>query len=407
MSGSPYGNDPVSRLLNGQAVSPVPVAPVYEGLGPLEDFRHRLWWRKWRDRLDQANTEVLPLDYQTYLAVELEIRTDILEGPYPPPTWMHLSENSSQEDVAGCAIVRRGEELYWLSEQGEASWIAPSLRAKEEQLTAEKVYRWTMRWDEGGDPEALDKVPQIPQHALQPIPEPASGQAETWSRSTRYDAARALQARYRDRLALYVAYGTPFNNVWDVLGFQKTMYALVEQPKAMHRLLEERLPRPSARFTGERLLGAGVIHVEDCMSSADLISPEMYREFAFPYTKQMLEFFEKLGFRTVLYFSGNLMPLLNQLKELPFTALAFEEDRKGYGIDLAEVRRVMGPDRVLFGNIDASFVETASDEQVLAEVRRQIDVAGPDNFIVSPGSPMTPGTSLERVRLFLESTQRL
>jgi uroporphyrinogen-III decarboxylase len=99
------------------------------------------------------------------------------------------------------------------------------------------------------------------------------------------------------------------------------------------------------------------------------------------------------------------MPLLPYLKELPFTALCFEENRKDYGIDLAEVRRTLGPDRVLFGNMDAMLVEQASDEEVLAEVRRQIAVAGRDNFVVSLGSPLTPGTSLDRVRLVCESTR--
>jgi uroporphyrinogen-III decarboxylase len=51
------------------------------------------------------------------------------------------------------------------------------------------------------------------------------------------------------------------------------------------------------------------------------------------------------------------------------------------------------------------FLEKASDEEVLREARRQIAIAGPDNFILSVGSPFTPGTSLERIRFFCESTR--
>ena len=68
---------------------------------------------------------------------------------------------------------------------------------------------------------------------------------------------------------------------------------------------------------------------------------------------------------------------------------------------------MIGPDKVLFGNLDALFVERASDEELLGEVRRQINVAGRHNFILSLGSPLTPGTSLERVRLVTESTRRI
>jgi len=108
----------------------------------------------------------------------------------------------------------------------------------------------------------------------------------------------------------------------------------------------------------------------------------------------------------VLYFSGNLMPLLPRLNELPFTAIAFEEDRKNYGIGLAAVRRAL-PDKVLFGNVDAAWLERATDREVLDEVKRQIDVAGPDRFVLSVGSPFTPGTSLDRVRFFCESTRMI
>jgi uroporphyrinogen-III decarboxylase len=133
----------------------------------------------------------------------------------------------------------------------------------------------------------------------------------------------------------------------------------------------------------------------------------MHREFVFPYTKQALQWYEDRGFRTVLYFSGNLMPLLADLDTLPFTAISFEEERKNYGIDLATVRRAL-PAKVLFGNVDAAFVEKASDDEVVAEVRRQIAVAGEDDrYVLSVGSPFTPGTSLSRVKLFCESTQEL
>jgi uroporphyrinogen-III decarboxylase len=71
------------------------------------------------------------------------------------------------------------------------------------------------------------------------------------------------------------------------------------------------------------------------------------------------------------------------------------------------VRRAVGPDKVLFGNLDALFVQNASDEDLLSEVKRQINVGGPRNFILSLGSPMTPGTTLERVRLVTESTRRI
>jgi len=269
-------------------------------------------------------------------------------------------------------------------------------------MAAERTHHFAGLWTQGYHPDRLRRSVSRP---ARPVPDPAPAQAEALSRSHHYDIARALTERYPD-LPLYAYSGSPYNSLLGSLGFQEMMAALVERPRMAHALLEGALPGPSARLAAARALGVSIMFVEECLASADIISPAMYREFSFPYVEEMLKFYEDRGFRTVLYFSGNLMPLLEDLKRLPFTALSFEEDRKGYGIDLAEVRRGLGPDRVLFGNLDAHFVEKAADDALLAEVRRQVQVAGADgNFVVSLGSPFTPDTAVARVRLVCESTR--
>ena len=407
MTDSQKGPGPVMDALTGARVLPVPVTPVYEGMGPLESLGMTLRWEKWQSRLSGAGTDVLGVRHETYLDVEFESWSEMLAGPYPPPTWLHLMTNNTPDEVAGCAVVRDESDLFWIDAEGHASWMPPSLQARDAALVAEKRYRFEMKW-EGADIDELSPSRGRRTHSLQSTPSPLPEQAKNLAQSQHYEIARRLQRVHGNGLAFYASCGTPHNNIHNTVPFQQLMQALVEKPGAVHAMLESHMPVATARRAAQREVGAGIMFVEDCMSSADIISPEMYLEFSFPYTKRLLEQLEAEGFRTVLYFSGNLMPLLEHLRELPFTALAFEEDRKGYGIDLAEVRRVLGPERVLFGNLDALFIERASDDELLAEVARQVEVAGEDgHFLVSPGSPMTPGTSLDRIRFLLESTSKL
>lgn len=309
--------------------------------------------------------------------------------------------NRAPDEIAGCAVARRGEDLFWLSPEGEATWIPPNREAHLAAMAAERTHHFADLWERGHHSDRRARETATERHQLAPAP----AQAEALSRSHQYDIARALTRRHPD-LPLYAYSGSPYNGLLGAFGFQEMMAVLAERPRAAHAMLQSSLPEPSARLAATRGLGVSIMFVEECLASADIISPAMYREFAFPYTRETLQFYEDRGFRTVFYFSGNLMPVLEDLKRLPFTALSFEEDRKGYGIDLAEVRRVLGPDRVLFGNLDALFVEKAADDELLAEVRRQIRVAGADgNFVVSLGSPFTPDTALDRVRLVCESTR--
>ena len=403
MAGSLASDDLVTQVLHGKQTDFVPVAPSYEGLGALQFHRLELNWRKWWHRLENAHTDLLPVDYDTYLAVELEIHVDVIERCYPRPAWLSVPHNDTPDEIRGYAIARRGEDLFWLSPSGHASWIPPSRAAQQEAEVVERSLPWADYWDRA-DNRAIQRAAFRPVHQLSPIPRPDDRQADALVHSQRYDVARALVRRYPDSMPLYTNGASPYNSLEGLFGFQPMMYALAEQPDLVHRILENRLPRPSARLLAERKLGLSLMFIEECMASADIISPKMYREFAFPYDQQAIEMYEGLGFRTVLYFSGNLMPLLEDLNRLPFTGIIFEENRKNYGIDLATVRKAL-PEKVIFGNMDAWFIERASDQELLDEVKRQIDVAGPDRFILSTGSPLTPGTSLDRVKFFCESTR--
>jgi len=405
---APRATDPLNLLLNGRPAPFVPVAPVYETLGPLQFHWMEQRHRKWRARLDQTGTDLLPVDHATHFSVQWEIHTETLDHYYLPPAWYALPWTMSPEEAAGCAVARQGDDLYWTWPSGEMEWMPPNRQAYHDTQTAERTMPYAQLWQRGHHVDALAQALAEPRHRLDPTPEPAPVQAEAIAASARWELARRLLDRYPSNLPLYWYASSPYNSLLGMLGFQDMMTTLLERPEAVHHLLERKLPQPSATLAGAQRLGVGIVFIEECLASADLISPRMYQEFVFPYTKRTIEFYEQRGFRTVLYFSGNLMPFLGYLKELPWTALSFEENRKNYGIDLAEVRRVMGPDRVLFGNLDAMFVQKATDEQLPAEVRRQIEVAGKHgNFVVSLGSPFTPGTALSRVRLVCESTQKL
>ena len=91
-------------------------------------------------------------------------------------------------------------------------------------------------------------------------------------------------------------------------------------------------------------------------------------------------------------------------------ALALEESKKGFVIDIADVvERVNGRMTVL-GNLDSvGILEQAGDEALRAEIARQI-AAGRRNgsrLIMSLGSPVTPDTPASRVRRYCDLTRQL
>lgn len=86
-------------------------------------------------------------------------------------------------------------------------------------------------------------------------------------------------------------------------------------------------------------------------------------------------------------------------------ALALEESKKGFVIDIEEIVEKVNGRCTVLGNLDAmDLLKNGTEEQLRAEIVRQI-AAGRRNksrFMMSIDSPVTPATSVERVRLYCD-----
>jgi uroporphyrinogen-III decarboxylase len=85
-----------------------------------------------------------------------------------------------------------------------------------------------------------------------------------------------------------------------------------------------------------------------------------------------------------------------------------EEPKKGFDIQMGRVREELGPDVCLLGNVDVyDVVERGTPEVWATEIERQIRAAGPERFIVSCGSPITPHTPPEQLRAYIQVAQEV
>lgn len=213
----------------------------------------------------------------------------------------------------------------------------------------------------------------------------------------------AIVRRRGDAQFIYTGATAPFWTPFDLIGFEGMMTALHDAPDLVFAMMDALLESTLEYAQAFKDAGGHGIRVEECLASADMISPAMYERFALPYEEKLFGQLRRMGLKTILYFCGDVMPRLPVLRELPIDALMVEESKKTFVIDIGAVREAAGPDLCLLGNIDAyGMVEKASEAELRAEVERQIRVAGTDGaFIVGLGSPLTLDTPPERVDLLI------
>ena len=119
-------NSVLSQLIAGQPMPFVPVEPLY---GWPESLPIELRWRNWSERLSDTGTERLVIDYGTYVDVEVGVYADILDSWYLPPISIELPTARTAYEVAGCAVERCGDDLFWLDLDGRATWLPPDRQA--------------------------------------------------------------------------------------------------------------------------------------------------------------------------------------------------------------------------------------------------------------------------------------
>jgi len=155
-------------------------------------------------------------------------------------------------------------------------------------------------------------------------------------------------------------------------------------------------------LAGQAAAGVQYLWLEECLSSADLISPRDYERFAFATTGPYIAEAKRLGLTVVLYYCGDVMSRLPWLKRLGMDALAVEESKKGFSVDIADVIAEVGDTCCVFGNVDAVQVMLEGTRATIeAEVHRQLRLgrqAG--GFVLCQGSPFTLDTPAEKVGWF-------
>ncbi|MCX6992548.1 MAG: hypothetical protein NT011_05310 [Kiritimatiellaeota bacterium] len=197
--------------------------------------------------------------------------------------------------------------------------------------------------------------------------------------------------------------GSVFRLAVGILGLNSGFIMINENPELLKYLLNRMMEQEMEYLKVVKDYGADGIHTGEIWTGSDMISPQVYDEFSFPYQKELVAEAKHLGLMVKYYLTGNVVPRLEKLLEMDIDALHVEET---FNIDIADVRKRVGNDIALVGNLDAiNLLEKGLKEDIIKKVKHQIDVAGKDGrFITSTGSCVTMHTDPERIDLLINTS---
>jgi uroporphyrinogen-III decarboxylase len=223
-----------------------------------------------------------------------------------------------------------------------------------------------------------------------------------------FEVTKILAERAGDRLPISCIAPTPFWSTYGLLGFQGMMVMMREEPELFTYLMERRGRQRMEMLKGLARAGVQYVWLEECLSSADLISPRDYERFAFATAGPTIAEAKLLGLTVILYYCGDVISRLPWLKRLGMDALAVEESKKGFTVDIADVIAGVDGACCVFGNVDAVQVMfEGTPEAIQAEVHRQLTLGQQARgFVLCQGSPFTLDTPPSKVTWFVRCARQ-
>lgn len=225
--------------------------------------------------------------------------------------------------------------------------------------------------------------------------------------SGRFEPLRRLRASYPDR-HFTTQTSSPFIGAINACGgLVQGLTAMAFQPDLFRALLERETERQIARLDPATEAGADSTLFTCYYTGADTIAPSDYASLVFPFEEAICAEAKRRGLYVLDWYLGGLMPNLDTVMRLPIDALVLEQGRKGYSIDLGEIRARVGPSFCLFGfGIEGDYC-AFNREGLTRTLEEQYAAAGQCGAFVAGTPLMPPDAQPAAVDYYLDQARRL
>jgi uroporphyrinogen decarboxylase len=185
-------------------------------------------------------------------------------------------------------------------------------------------------------------------------------------------------------------------------------YRLADEPEKVHTEATARVDgaiRDAEAYRRHGGLDGFALCADYCFNTGPFLSPALFSEFITPYLARLTKAYRDMGFYVIKHTDGNIMPILDQLVQTGPHAL-HSLDPQG-GVDIAEVKRLVGDRVALCGNVNCGLLDTGTDEEAIASTRYALQHGMPGGgYIFSTSNCIYTGMRLSRYELMLNVWRR-
>lgn len=214
---------------------------------------------------------------------------------------------------------------------------------------------------------------------------------------------RQLKKHFGDEICLRAnADQAPFSLASMMLTPAEFMMDLMIEPELCHKLLAycTNACKQYIKLLADE--GAHIISNGDSPAGPDMISPEMYIEFALPYEKEIVEYTHQLGLPYMLHICGNTELILDEMSKTCLDALELD-----YKTSIYKIHDVYKSTITLSGNLDPTGVIAHGTPQLVELKTRELIELYSDSprLIINAGCAIPPNAPEANIRKLIEVTR--
>lgn len=218
---------------------------------------------------------------------------------------------------------------------------------------------------------------------------------------------RRLHEFSGDRFML-LAHGDGTFAIPDGAGMLEFVYRIADDPQGVHDQAERMVRDAIAHDL--RMLDAGldgfILCSDYCFNKGPFLSPKMFGEFVTPYLARLIAAIREHGGYAIKHTDGNIMPILDQLVSTNPHALHSIDPMAG--VDIREVKRLVGDKVALCGNVHCAAMQTGTEQDVIDSAEYCLTWAKPGGgYVYCTSNIPFKGLPLERYLLVLDVWKRM
>lgn len=231
------------------------------------------------------------------------------------------------------------------------------------------------------------------------VPDLSAGRLNEWLIAT-----QTLKEKIGDHVCIMGrADQGPFSIACLLRGASQFMMDLLLEDKKVIMDVLEYCRKVSVMFAkAQKDAGADLTSIGDSFAGPNLISPDMYREFALEPEKKLVKEVQDYDIPFSIHICGDTTRIISDMGAT--NARILEVD---WALDMAEARRLVPESTVLMGNVNPSFplvLGTPSDVDLA--VREVIEKTKGKNIFVSSGCAIGRNTPAENFKAFIDAARK-